>query len=194
MENNAALSEGSPPYLHTRYLTAAEQAHCSLSPTYSASLSSVQALRQDVQYAQIALDVSRRTKHASKRQLAEKEHKLKMLEDSFTAEDNILAELAEVLISCPVFWHTQEVQLVDGQWIWHLPKLERLERIDRAAACPERLIPRHETRETTFVRQPGPTPARKLSQRLTRGLSKLVRSKDEAPAKLSKKAPSIRHF
>lgn len=179
MPHSLELLEGSPPYMHTRYLTEAEQNQCLQNPTYSARLSAIKALREDVQYAQIALDVRRRTKRASKRQPADQEHRLQLLEDRFTAEDNILAELAEVLVTCPIFWHTEAVRLVDGGWIWPLPKLEALVRVDRMLSLPERKIPRHETRDAACVRQPRPTSAQRLSQRLSRGLSRLLGGRGE---------------
>ncbi|KAK1056257.1 hypothetical protein LTR74_015043 [Friedmanniomyces endolithicus] len=102
------LWEGSPPYMHTRYLSEPEQTHCLQNPTYAARLHAARAQRQEVQYRQIALDVSRRTKDATKRQLEDREQELHALEDGFAAEDRVLAALAEALVRCPVFWHTQE--------------------------------------------------------------------------------------
>ncbi|KAK0362890.1 hypothetical protein LTR91_010824 [Friedmanniomyces endolithicus] len=105
------LWEGSPPYMHTRYLSEPEQTHCLQNPTYAARLHAARAQRQEVQYRQIALDVSRRTKDATKRQLEDREQELHALEDGFAAEDRVLAALAEALVRCPVFWHTQEVDV-----------------------------------------------------------------------------------
>ena len=66
----ADILEGSPPYLHTRYLSTAEQNHCLQNPTYCARLTELRRLRQEVQQAQINLDVARRTLGHSKRMLA----------------------------------------------------------------------------------------------------------------------------
>ncbi|TKA63490.1 hypothetical protein B0A55_09876 [Friedmanniomyces simplex] len=191
---NTELWEGSPPYMHTRYLTETEQAHCLQNPSYSSRLQAARAQRQEVQYAQIALDVSRRTRDATKRQLVDRGHQLHELEDRFTAEDNVLAALAEALIRGPVFWHTQEVQLVDGKWMWPLPPPEQIARIDRTAAIPQRMIPTQDAGDTTFERQPGPTPARRLSQRLSSGLSKLMSGKRDSGAKRLKMIRSVEHF
>ncbi len=188
------LWEGSPPYMHTRYLSEPEQTHCLQNPTYSARLHAARAQRQEVQYRQIALDVSRRTRDATKRQLEDREQELHALEDGFAAEDGVLAKLAEALVRCPVFWHTQEVWLVGGRWMWALPRPEHVPRVDRVAAVPDGIVPTREAEGTTFKRQPGPTPARKLSQRLSSGLSKLMPGKRGRETKRLKKVRPVAHF
>jgi len=106
----------------------------------------------------------------------------------------VLAALAEALVRCPVFWHTQEVRLVGGRWMWALPGPEQVPRVDRAAAVPGGIVPIQDVERTTFKRQPGPTPARKLSQRLSSGLSKLMPGKRGRDAKRLKKVRPVAHF
>ncbi|KAK5679870.1 hypothetical protein LTS10_007818 [Elasticomyces elasticus] len=192
--NNTDLQEGSPPYLHTRYLSEAEQMHCLVNPTYSARLATARALRQDVQYAQIALDVAKRTRGTQRRQVEDQEHRLHELEGRFTTQDNLLGALAEALIRCSGIWQTQEVLLIDGRWMWPLPDPERLARVDRMAALPERMVPPHDAVDTTFARQQGPTPARKLSLRLSSGLSRFIPGRKNSNTKRLSKIQLMEHF
>ncbi|KAK0255003.1 hypothetical protein B0A54_11999 [Friedmanniomyces endolithicus] len=188
------LWEGSPPYMHTHHLSEPEETHCLQNPTYASRLHAARARRQEIQYRQIALDVSRRTGDATKRQLENREKELHALEDGFVAEDRVLAGLAEALVRCPMFWHTQEVRLVVGRWMWALPAPEQVLRVDRVAVVPEGVVPMREAEGMTFKRQPGPTPARKLSQRLSRGLSRLLSGRRDRDTKRLKKVRPAAHF
>ncbi|KAK3109604.1 hypothetical protein LTR53_016967 [Teratosphaeriaceae sp. CCFEE 6253] len=126
------ILEGSPPYMHTRYLTTPEQSQCLQNPTYAAHFAAIKALRQDFQYAQIALDISRRTGDASKRQLEVQAHELRELEDRFTVADDALAALAEVLVVCPVFLHTEAglANLVRGKGEGGPKRLKKVQSVE----------------------------------------------------------------
>jgi hypothetical protein len=121
MANTAELTEGSPPYMHTRYLDATQQKYCMENPSYQAGLRRLGASRQDVQYAQIALDVRRRTDTLKDQEARKALFDLRDLENQFMALDNELAELAETLLHQPQFDHTDELLRLDSRWLWPIP-------------------------------------------------------------------------
>lgn len=123
MTDGVPLPEGFPPYIHTRHLSAADQAYCEENPTYAGRLQSLQELRVEMQHAQEVLAVGKRHRQKSKKQLEAWEHESRSIEDAFMKADDELAMLAECLLSWPVVWrHDEEVRFSQGRWMWPLPR------------------------------------------------------------------------
>ena len=115
------MTEYSPPYLHPRYLTNAQQALCESNPTYATRLADLRTLRDEVEQIRgllAALEVSKlpefagiSRKHSVKRSgregkdsasvMEEEKRELSELEEMMLRWDNELAALAEGLISRP---------------------------------------------------------------------------------------------
>lgn len=107
------MVEGSPPYLHNRYLNADQQARCELNPTYIANLTSLRALRKDVQSLRSMVSFeepdtrfgfARKSMIARVTDIKEIERdklRLKELERQMIEWDDKLASLAEALTTKP---------------------------------------------------------------------------------------------
>ncbi|KAK3674034.1 hypothetical protein LTR78_006237 [Recurvomyces mirabilis] len=121
MNPRVELVEGSPPYLHTRYLSSEQQEHCFKNPTYATLLTELRALREEIQESRIEYEVGLRTHRLNKRHRETRKHDLRVAEDHFRSADDALAMLAEALVVGPVFQISDEVMMVDGNWMWQLP-------------------------------------------------------------------------
>lgn len=114
----ADLVEGSPPYLHTRYLTADELFHCSHNPTYGQRLADLQRLREDIHHHTASLQLIQDDGSNRKRQIRDAVTCVERLENDFMRRDNELAELAEGLLQWDVSQIKAPVRLFQGKWVW----------------------------------------------------------------------------
>ncbi|KAK4579967.1 hypothetical protein LTR86_000169 [Recurvomyces mirabilis] len=178
MTPSVDLIEGSPPYLHTRYLSTEQQKHCLESPTYSTLLTELKPLREEIQESRIEYEVGLRTHRFNKRHRESRKHDLRDAEDHFRSADDALAMLAEALIVGPVFQISDEVTMMEGKWMWQLPGPEPRMQRDMSDVQMDNALPRHEDPSTAFVRPKGPTATRRLSRSITGGLSRVFSKRE----------------
>ena len=110
------MTEFSPPYLHTRYLSTDQQARCERNPTYAARLASLRNLRQEVEQIRgllTAQDLGKRLEFSSTevkqkqrnvvnpREIEKDREAFKELERKFMVWDDECAGLAEALLMRP---------------------------------------------------------------------------------------------
>ena len=112
------MTEYSPPYLHTRYLTTAQQSFCEQNPTYSSRLADLRALRNEVEqirgliatqekstlptFAERVKTTKRRSREIGEPKVLEEERQaLNSLERKMLEWDDELAGLAEALLCKP---------------------------------------------------------------------------------------------
>ncbi|KAK4549434.1 hypothetical protein LTR36_006431 [Oleoguttula mirabilis] len=120
-------AEGDPPYLHSRYLSTAQQAYCEQNPAYYSRLATLKQLRTEVGHAQSMLGIGQHYTGASRTKVASWKQELHDLEERFMVWDDELAGLAEALLGKPKFRIDDNLQLVDGRWQWKLPHFSTAE-------------------------------------------------------------------
>ena len=159
--------------MHTRYLSVEQQDFCLENPTYSALLAELQALRAEIQESQIEYDVGLRTHRFNKRHRENRIHDLRVDEDRFKLADDALSVLAEALVVGPVFQMTDAVEMVEGKWMWQLPRPEpRLQR-DMSSVQMNNALPRHNDSTAFASTQQEPRPVRAMTRRIGGGLSRV---------------------
>lgn len=114
-------AEHSPPYLHTRYLSIAQQALCEQNPTYSSNLASLKSLRHEVQHIHSLLHAqeigklpefggkNKLKRSRDERETEREKQEVDELERELLPWDNELAMLAECLVGRPKVSHIGSV-------------------------------------------------------------------------------------